>query len=91
MGLNLSNLQIAKELDINEDDIQRMTTQLRDGLVAKAPPVTLSGEVEADEVYVIAGHKGNPAAVEKKAGRDGDAGSRELAAVVRLRRKNRRS
>jgi hypothetical protein len=35
MGLNLSNRQIAKELDLNEDDVQQMTTQLREGVVAK--------------------------------------------------------
>ena len=67
MGLNLSNRQIAKELSLNENDVQEMTTQLREGLAAKTPPVVLSGEVEIDEVYVVAGHKGNPAAVEKKA------------------------
>jgi hypothetical protein len=27
-------------------------------LVAKAPEVTVAGEVEIDEVYVVAGHKG---------------------------------
>jgi hypothetical protein len=31
--------------------------------------VRLSGEVECDEVYVVAGHKGHPAAVEKRATR----------------------
>lgn len=67
MGLNLSNRQIAQELSLNENDVQEMTTQLREGLAAKTPPVVLSGEVEIDEVYVVAGHKGNPAAVEKKA------------------------
>ncbi len=67
MGLNLSNRQIAKELSLNENDVQEMTTQFREGLAAKTPPVVLSGEV--DEVYVVAGHKGNPAAVEKKAAR----------------------
>jgi len=35
MGLNLSNEQIAQELDINRSDIQEMTTQLRDGVVKK--------------------------------------------------------
>src|SRR5438445_11555325 len=40
MGLNLSNRQIAKELGLNEDDVQAMTTHLRDGLVAKTPEVT---------------------------------------------------
>ena len=29
-------------------------------------PVVLEGEVECDEVYVVAGHKGHPAAVQKK-------------------------
>ena len=70
MGLNLSNQQIAQELDLNKDDVQRMTKQLREGIVANKPTATLSGEVECDEVYVIAGHKGHPAAVKKKAGSD---------------------
>src|SRR5208337_889695 len=30
------------------------------------PEVTLSGEVECDEVYVVAGHKGKPEEVKKK-------------------------
>jgi len=42
------------------------------GYVAGEPEPGLSGEVECDEVYVVAGHKGNPAAVEEKAARDGD-------------------
>ena len=36
------------------------------GLVAKIPAVILRGEVKADEVYVVAGHKGHPAAMQKK-------------------------
>lgn len=35
MGLNLSNEQIAKELDLNKDDVFQMTTQLREGVVKK--------------------------------------------------------
>ena len=66
MGLNLSNLQIAKELGLHPSDVQVMTSQLRQDLTAKTPEVKLSGQVEADEVYVVAGHKGNPAAVQKK-------------------------
>ena len=66
MGLNLSNEQIARELDLNPDDAQRMTTQLREGIVQRQPAVVLSGEVECDEVYVVAGHKGQPEAVRKK-------------------------
>jgi hypothetical protein len=65
MGLNLSNLQIARELDLNGDDVQAMTAALRACLVARAPAVQLEGVVEIDEVYVVAGHKGNPAAVKK--------------------------
>ena len=44
----------------------RMTTALREGGVIRRPEVTLSGEVECDEVYVVAGHKGHPEAVRKK-------------------------
>jgi transposase-like protein len=35
MGLNLSNAQIAAELDIDKDVVQDMTTQLREGIVVK--------------------------------------------------------
>jgi transposase-like protein len=73
MGLNLSNRQIAQELDLSQPDVQLMTEQLRIGLVAKTPPVKLEGEVEIDEVDVVAGHKGNPAAAAKR-GAPGDAG-----------------
>jgi len=66
MGLNLSNHQIAQELDLNKDDVQNMTAQLRSGIVAKKPTVRLEGAVECDEAYVIAGHKGQPEMVKKK-------------------------
>ena len=46
LGLNLSNEQIAHELDLNSDDAQKMTTQLREGIVERKPEVMLSGEVE---------------------------------------------
>jgi hypothetical protein len=74
MGLNLSNEQIAQELDLDPDDAQRRTTALREGVVLRKPEVTLSGEVECDEVYVVAGHKGHPEAVRKKGGPDGVGG-----------------
>jgi transposase-like protein len=66
MGLNLSNRQIARELDLGVSDVQAMTEALRHGLAARLPPARLEGEVEIDEVYVVAGHKGNPAAVAKR-------------------------
>lgn len=43
-----------------------MATQLRTEIIASEPTPVLSGEVECDEVYVVAGHKGNPDAVQKK-------------------------
>ena len=81
MGLNLSNRQIAAELGLGASDVQVMTEQLRCGLVAKTPAVELEGEVEPDarassridEVYVVAGHKGQPAAVAKRGDRAGAA------------------
>lgn len=46
MGLNLSTHQIAQELELNKDDAQQMSAQLRLGIVEKKPEVILSGEVE---------------------------------------------
>jgi transposase-like protein len=66
LGLNLSNQQIAAELDLNQADVQRLTEQLREGIVQRQPQVILAGEVEGDEADVIAGHKGQPDAVKKK-------------------------
>ena len=66
MGLNLPNEQIAQELDLDPDDAPEMASQLREGIVQRKPTVTLSGEVECDEVYEMAGHKGHPEAVAKK-------------------------
>jgi len=66
MGLNLSNEQIGDELGLNKDDVHRMISQLRVGIVAAQPEPTLSGEVECDEVYIVAGHKGHPEAVRRK-------------------------
>ena len=91
MGLNLSNRQIAQELGLNVSDVHAMTEQLRGGLVAKAPPVRLSGEVEIDEVYVVAGHKGQPASVAKRGGLDAAADWRERRAAARWKRTSRRS
>jgi hypothetical protein len=71
-------------LSLNDDDVHDMASHLREGLVAKVPEATLDGEV-----YIVAGHKGNP--VQKKVGPGGADGSKERAAVVRWRRKSRRS
>src|SRR5262245_8354295 len=37
MGLNLSNHQMAKELELKKDDGHQMTCQLRQGMVIKKP------------------------------------------------------
>lgn len=70
MGLNLSNRQIAQELELNKDDAQQMTTCLRTEIHERRDHPCLSGTVECDEVYIVAGHKGHPAAV-VAAGREG--------------------
>ena len=90
MGLNLSNAQMAKELDLHPSDVHQMTCQLRQGLVAKKPSPTLTDEVECDEVYIVAGHKGKPDAVVKKGGADGADGSRASGDGARLRPRSRR-
>ncbi len=81
------------ELGLDSSDAQAMTEQLRRGLVAKAPEVTLKGEVEVevDEVYVVAGHKGQPAAVAKRGGSGVVAGCQALQAAARWRRTSRPS
>jgi len=38
MGLNLSNEQIAAELDVDADTVQVMATHLREGVVVKQSP-----------------------------------------------------
>src|SRR5690242_585010 len=91
MGLNLSNRQIAQELGLAGSDVQLMTEQLRHGLAARLPAATLEGEVEIDEVYVVAGHKGRPADVAKGGGSGDGAGWRERRAAARWRRTSRRS
>ena len=91
MGLNLSNRQIALELGLNASDVQAMTEQLRHGLVAKTPAVELTGAVEIDEVYVVAGHKGQPAAVAKRGGSDVVADWQARRDAARWRRTSRRS
>jgi len=67
MGLNLSNSQISRELGLCESSVFEMATTLREGVEQKAPDVKLSGVVEMDEVYIVAGHKGHPDAVKKRA------------------------
>jgi len=91
MGLNLSNRQIAKELGLCSSDVQVITEQLRHGVIAKAPEMELTSEVEIDEVYVVAGHKGQPAAVAKRGGLDAVASWQARRAAARWRRTSRPS
>ena len=74
MGLNLSTSQIAKELNLNKDDAQKMAITLREGIVDKKEDTKLSGKVECDEVYIVAGHKGNASAVKKRKEKAGEEG-----------------
>ena len=91
MGLNLSNRQIAGELGLDASDAQAMTEQLRRGLVAIAPAVELKGEIEIDEVYIVAGHKGQPAAVAKRGGSGAAAGWQARRDAARWKRRNHQS
>src|SRR6187549_3256532 len=91
MGLNLSNRQIAMELGLNASDGQAMAEQLRHSLVASTPAVQLEGEVEIDEVYVVAGRKGQPAAVAKGGGSGAVASWQARRDAARWRRTSRRS
>ena len=91
MGLNLSNAQIAQELDLNKDDAHHMMTQLRQGIVSKNSLATLSGEVECDEVYLVAGHKGQSDEVAKKGAGADDGDSKAHGDAARLQARNRRS
>jgi hypothetical protein len=43
LGLNLSNQQIAQELDLNKDDVHRMASELRAAIAEKRLEVQLSG------------------------------------------------
>jgi transposase-like protein len=90
MGLNLSNAQIAKELDLHQSDVHQMTGQLRHGIVAKKLSPTLTDEVECDEVYLVAGHKGKPDEVAKKGDADGADGLGASGDEARLPPRSRR-
>ncbi len=99
MGLNRSNRQVAGELGLAVSDVQAMTEQLRRGLAAKTPAVELQGEVEPDarassgidEVYVVAGHKGQPKEVAKRGGSGAAASWQARRAAARWRRISHRS
>ena len=45
---------------------RKRATQAQFAILEKKPTVTLSHEVECDEAYVIAGHKGQPEVVKQK-------------------------
>ena len=91
MGLTLSNAQIAKALDLHKDDVHQMASQVRRGLVSKPASPPLSGEVECDEVYIVAGHKGKPEAVVKKGASAGVDGFKANADAAHLKAKGRQS
>jgi transposase-like protein len=88
MGLNLSSEQIAQELDLDKDDVYQMTMQLRQGIVDNNSQVQLSGEVECDEVYVTAGHKGQPEIVKKKGVKGGGTASKGFEVVALSKKKS---
>jgi len=66
LGLNLSNHQIAKELNLKQSTAQNISTTLRGKILEKKPKVKIEDKAEIDEVYVVSGHKGNSEAVKAK-------------------------
>ena len=88
MGLNVSNQQIAKELNLHKDDVHQMTSQLRQAIADKSPEVELSGTVEFDEVYVTAGHKGQPEQVKKKGEKVVGENSKGFGGVALSKKRN---
>jgi len=66
LGLNLSNSQIAQELNLAKSTAQDIATSLRKSILNNKPKVKIKNEAEIDEVYVVAGHKGNSEAVKAK-------------------------
>lgn len=69
MGLNVSNQQIAEELGLDPSDGQVMAELLRGGILQRRANVRMKGVVECDEVYVVAGHKGQPDQIKGRRGR----------------------
>ncbi len=53
-------------MGLDVSDAQIMTSKLREELTAKAPRIELSGKIEADEVYIVGGHKWNSDAARLK-------------------------
>ncbi len=47
-----------------------MKMSLRRGIVDRQPTPVLKNSDKSDKVYIVAGHKGQPAAVEKKGASD---------------------
>jgi transposase-like protein len=90
-GLNPSDRQIAGELGLAGSDVQLMPERLRGGLAATAPAATLEGAAEIDEIYVVAGHKGQPAAVARRGALGGVAAWQERRAAAGWKRTSHRS
>lgn len=81
MGLTLSNHQIAQELDLNKDDVQQMTSQLRQDIVRNKPAPTFTDKVECDEVSLSLATRGSLMRWYKRAARpaetpQGETGTR---------------
>ena len=69
MGLNLSNEQIAQELDLDETDAQAMTEQLRHGLAAKLPTSRLRARSRSTRSTSWPGTRATPRPSQKRAAR----------------------
>ena len=66
LGLNLSNNQIAQELNLKQSTAQNIARTLREKILENKPKAKIKDKAEIDEVYVVSGHKGNNEAVKAK-------------------------
>lgn len=69
MGLNLSTRQIASVpiaigIELDDKTCRSMAEQIRTSITCNQQEPVLSGKVEVDEVYIVAGHKGQAQKVE---------------------------
>lgn len=89
MGLDVSNLQIAKELGLDQSDCQQMTDLLRQGIHKRRKIPCMEGEVDSMRCTLSLGIRGilGRSLVVKRGATD----SKEREGGERLPAKNRRS
>jgi transposase-like protein len=60
LNLNVSNLQISKELEISEDSVAKMCAIIREGVVKKSLIYNLAEQLKLTNVMLLQDKKVNP-------------------------------